>query len=97
MNFALPDEKKKSDWWQIGFRSFISGGMAFLILFFTLWSDNHNDGRYLKKEDYLHDRDTDKLLRDQKDSELNRQLADHSKWLESIGNDVKQLLRENRK
>jgi hypothetical protein len=83
--------------WTKIYRFIMIGGLAFIINYITLQSDNHNDSRYVQQVVYIHDRQTDKELREAKDSAVNQQLEQHLEFLKSIDADVKTLLSRDRK
>lgn len=61
---------------------------------FWLFSDKHNDERYVVKTDYARDRLTDAQIRKVLDDGLQRQFDEQREVLKTIQGDVKQLLRE---
>lgn len=62
-----------------------------------LFSDRHNDARYVQLTDYKRDRDTDKELRDTVQKAADERNQEVKRQLEEIASDVKTLLRESRK
>lgn len=89
--------------WGIGtvvYRSLViilaaSGPM--LIAAFWLFSDRHNDERYVQRIEYAKDRANDERFRDQATQNINRRLDDVTTAVKEIGADVKAILREKTK
>ena len=70
---------------------------TFLSGYVILWSDRHNDARYITREEYAKDRVSDEALRVTRDGNIQSRLSDQKAALDSIATDIKQLLRESRK
>ena len=70
---------------------------TFLSGYVILWSDQHNNARYITREEYAKDRASDESLRITRDGNIQARLSDQKAAIDSIAQDVKQLLRESRK
>jgi len=79
-----------------GLRTGVQISILVLLSFFggyvVLYSDRHNDGRYVSKEEYTKDRETDKEVRDLMQGNLTSRLEAQEKKLDEISHDVKSLL-----
>jgi hypothetical protein len=79
-----------------GLRTGVQIGILTLLIFFggyvLLFSDRHNDGRYVSREEYSKDRENDKELRTLDKSALAARLDAQDRTLEEIKRDVKAIL-----
>lgn len=66
--------------------------LAVIAGYLLLYSDRHNDGRYVSIESYNKDRERDKELRDEISRSITRQLDEQRKTVDEIRGDVKRLL-----
>ena len=74
------------------FRVSVVGMLAFCVSYIVLWSDSHNDGRYLPRAEYQKDQQYAEQMEDEKGKELERRLDGEEKWLTNISNNLQQLL-----
>ncbi len=70
--------------------------LVFLSGYVILWSDRHNDGRYVTITDYRKDRENDERVRQEVSSGLKWRMDQTDKKLEEISADIKTLLRQQK-
>lgn len=68
--------------------------LAFFGSYAILFSDSHNDRRYVLIEAYAKDRSADNLLHAQEVASFQRQFTDHTDTLKEIKTDVKSILHD---
>ncbi len=70
--------------------------VVFLAGYVILWSDRHNDERYVTQADYQKDRRNDEEIRKEVSGGLKWRMDQTDKKLEEISNDIKTLLRQQK-
>jgi hypothetical protein len=77
-----------------GIQISILAAIVFFGSVLLLYSDRHNDARYLMIDSYAKDRQDDLRFHAQEVQDFQRQLAEHTDTLKEIKTDVKSILNE---